>query len=176
MCLFHTLKAQDTLYHKFDEGFSISEWNIPKNSAKSYYVMEIVDSLKRPVEMYFYYYMGKNRRVLIDNPEIVLFKYSDNIIDIYETYSNDTDYSLWESEEFHSLHIRITIDSNGQVTDYYSCSSVDTLRMAEYFNKIGRKSNICESRIFIEYNKCKVLEIPYFEYSYYGINKSIKQD
>ena len=78
---------------------------------------------------------------------VYLLKYSDNIIDIYETYSNDTDYSLWEIEEFRSLHIRITIDSSGQVTDYYSCSSVDTLRMAEYFNKIGGKSNGKQKRI-----------------------------
>ena len=101
------LNAQDTLYHTLDplkEEPWVLEWNVSKRDALSSknYIMEVTDRGGRPTALYFYY-NGLNRRMKIDDLEIVTFTYDDNAVDIYSRYSRETDYTIWADEDFRCL-------------------------------------------------------------------------
>ena len=166
------LNAQDTLYHLldgFNEEPTVIERNVSRRKAVSSknYIMEVTDDLARPVALYFYYY-GLNRRSKIDDPEIILFRYNHNNknVDIYTSYSRETDYSMWAAEDFRCLHYHIEFDENHRIKDYSISSFVDTLRRREYFQKMNLQDNNEELEDFLleEYHgveACKDIEIPY---------------
>ena len=169
------LNAQDTLYHimdAFNEEPSVIEWNVSRQKAVSSknYIIEVRDNLGRPVALYFYYY-GLNRRRIIDDPEIVLFMYKNKAIDIYETYSRETDYSMWAADHFLCLHSHIEYDEKHRIKDYTITSFVDTLRRREYYQYMNLKENEPEYEGFLlgEYHgieACKDVVIPFSIFCY----------
>jgi len=178
------LKAQDTLYHMidgFNEELSVIEWNVSQQKAVSSknYIIEVTDDLARPVALYFYYY-GLNRRGKIDDPEIVLFMYKNNVIDIYTSYSRETDYSMWAVEDFRCLHYHIEFDENNRIKDYSTSSFVDTLRRREYYQYMNLKETKEElvDLLLEEYHgieTCKDIEIPYLDFFYKKSNREKKK-
>ena len=169
------LTAQDTLYHIMD-GFNeepfVIEWNVSQQKAVSSknYIIEVRDNMDRPVALYFYYY-GVNRRGKIDDPEIVLFMYKKNAIDIYTKYSRETDYSMWAAEDFRCLHYHIEYDEKYRIKDNLITSFVDTIRKRDYYQNMNLKENEGFSEEFLleEYHgveACKDVVIPYSIFCY----------
>lgn len=169
------LGAQDTLYHLLDglnEEPSVIEWNVSQQKAilSKNYIIEVTDDLARPVALYFYYY-GLNRRGKIDDPEIILFMYKNKAIDIYTSYSRETDFSMWAVEDFRCLHYHIEFDEKHRIKDYSISSFVDTLRRREYIQKMNLQENNEETEDILleEYHgveACKDIRIPYLDFSY----------
>ena len=142
---FTTLNAQDTLYHILGpnrEEPLVSKWNVLKDDAieSKNYVMELTDSLGRVKALYFYY-NGFNRRMRIDDPEIILFQFNDTVVDIYTDYSYETDYGLWEDEDFRRLHCIVKFDDNRNIISFYTYSFVDTFRRVEYLKKSKKEDD-----------------------------------
>ena len=167
--------SQDTLYHVLDESKeepSIKEWNVSHQKAvlSKNYIIEVTDNFARPTILYFYYH-GINCRRVIDDPEIILFEYNDGSIDIIENYSRETDYAMWENEDFRYLHHHIELDENYRIKDYLIWSLVDTLRRQEYYQDMDLKdpNKDLETILLEEYHgveACKEITIPYLEYLY----------
>jgi len=165
----------------FNEELSVIEWNVSQQKAVSSknYIIEVTDDLARPVALYFYYY-GLNRRGKIDDPEIVLFMYKNNVIDIYTSYSRETDYSMWAVEDFRCLHYHIEFDENNRIKDYSTSSFVDTLRRREYYQYMNLKETKEElvDLLLEEYHgieTCKDIEIPYLDFFYKKSNREKKK-
>ncbi len=171
------LRAQDTLYHRLysnKEEPLVSIWNVPKDNAikSKNYVMELTDSLGRVKALYFYY-NGFNRRMRIDDPEIILFQFNDTVVDIYTDYSYETDYELWEDEDFRRLHCIVKFDDNRNIISFYTYSFVDTFRRVEYLKKSKKEDDKIDNECVLlieEYHgleNCKDFEVPYLSFSYY---------
>ncbi len=163
------------MYHLldgFNEEPSVIEWNVPQQKAiaSENYITEITDNLDRPIALYFYYH-GLNRRKKVDDPEIIVFKYKNKVIDIYTNYSSKTDYSIWAAEDFRCLHYHLEIDEEHRIK-YYSISSfVDTIRRREFYQNVnmGKKEVVFKDLLLEEYpdvEACKDIRIPYLDFLY----------
>lgn len=172
---FTTLNAQDTLYHILcpnREEPLVSKWNVLKDDAieSKNYVMELKDSLGRIKALYFYY-NGYNRRMRIDDPEIVLFKYNNNTVDIITEHSYETNYEFWVDEDFRCLLYHVVFDDNHRITDFSKYSFVDTLRKKDYYYemKLEDDKEGLDSVLLEEYHglkSCNDIIIPYIEFSF----------
>ena len=178
------LRAQDTLYHRLysnKEEPLVSIWNVPKDNAikSKNYVMELTDSLGRLKALYFYY-NGFNRRMRIDDPEIILFQFNDTVVDIYTDYSYETDYGLWEDEDFRRLHCIVKFDGNKNMISFCTYSFVDTFRRVEYLKKSKKEGDKIDNECILlleEYyglENCKDFEVPYLNFSYYKFKEKRK--
>ena len=178
------LRAQDTLYHRLysnKEEPLVSIWNVPKDNAikSKNYVMELTDSLGRVKALYFYY-NGFNRRMRIDDPEIILFQFNDTVVDIYTDYSYETDYELWEDEDFRREHCIVKFDDNRNIISFYTYSFVDTFRRVEYLKKSKKEDDKIDNECVLlleEYHgleTCKDFEVPYLSFSYYKFKEKRK--
>lgn len=169
------LNAQDTLYHVLDASIeepSVKEWNVSRQKAivSKNYIIEVTDNLDRPVVLYFYY-NGLNRRLRIDDPEIIVFMYKDGAIDIFENYSRETDYSMWANEDFRRLHYHLEFDKEYSLKDYLIYSFVDTIQRRDYFQHMDSKGDKEDFEVFLldEYHgveACKYIKIPYLDFLY----------